>query len=138
MDPAPLLARDPAWRPSPAAAEEAAEAASWVAAAAAPGAPEPLRCEVRWWRAREAADRGDWDAVSALAEEGLAEPLSERESVRLALLHCISGSLVEAEHVIAQAIQVSSPEDLLDRFAAWCEREGLAEAAARFRRAPPR
>jgi hypothetical protein len=130
VDVAPLLARDPAWRPSP------AEAAPWLAAAATPGAPEPLVREVRWWRAREAADRGDWDTVSALAEEGLAEPLSERESVRLALLHCVSGSLGEAEHVIAQAIQTSSPEDLLDRFAGWCAREGLPEAAARFRRAP--
>jgi hypothetical protein len=130
VDVAPLLARDPAWRPSP------AEAASWLAAATAPGAPEPLVRELRWWRARDAADRGDWDAVSALAEEGLAEPFSEREAVRLALLHCVSGCLGEAEHVIAQAVQTSSGEDLPDRFAAWCAREGLPEAAARFRRAP--
>jgi hypothetical protein len=129
---APLLARDPAWRPTP------EEAAPWLAAAAAPGAPEPLLREVRWWRARDAADRGDWDAVSTLAEEGLAEPLSEREAVRLALLHCVSGSLVEAEHVIAQAVQTSSAEDLLERFAAWCAREGLPEAAARFRPSPRR
>lgn len=127
MDPSPLLARDPAWRPS------AAEAAPWSAAAAEPGAPEPLLREVRWWRARDAAGRGEWDAVSALAEEGLAEPFSEREAVRLALLHCLSGSLEEAEHVIAQAVQTSSGEDLPRRFAAWCAREGLPEAAARFR-----
>lgn len=126
MEPAPLLARDPAWRPSP------AEAAPWLAAAAADGAGEALLREVRWWRAREAADRGDWAAVSALAEEGLAEPFSEREAVRLALLHCVSGSLAEAEHVIAQAVQTSSGEDLPGRFATWCAREGLAEAAARF------
>ena len=132
MDPAPLLARDPAWRPS------AAEAGPWTAAAAAPGAPEPLVREARWWRARDAADRGDWEAVSALAEEGLGEPFSEREAVRLALLHCVSGSLAEAEHVIAQAVQTSSGEDLPQRFAAWCAREGLPEAAARFRRSAPR
>lgn len=130
MDLAALLARDPAWRPAP------AEAAPWLAAAAARGAPAALVQEVRWWRARDAADRGDWDAVSALAQEGLAEPFSEREAVRLALLHCSSGSLAEAEHVVAQAVQTSSDEDLPDRFAAWCAREGLPEAAARFRRRP--
>jgi hypothetical protein len=123
----PLLARDPVWRPTP------AEAEPWLARAAAPGAPEALLGEVRWWRAREAAARGDWDAVSALAGEGLGEPFSEREAVRLALLHCISGSLEEAEHVIAQAVQTSSDERLPRRFAALCEREGLAAAAARFR-----
>jgi hypothetical protein len=127
VDPATLLARDPAWRPAP------GEAAPWVAAAAAPDAPEDLRREVRWWRARDLAALGDWDAVSDLADEGLAEPFSEREAVRLALLHCLSGSLEEAEHVIAQAVQTSSSEDLPRRFAAWCAREGLLEAAARFR-----
>jgi hypothetical protein len=127
VDLAPLLARDPAWRP------DADEAAPWLAAAAAPGAPEALGQEVRWWRARDLAARGDWDTVSALAEQGLAEPFSEREAVRLALLHCISGSLEEAEHVIAQAVQTSSGEDLPRRFSAWCAREGLPDAAARFR-----
>jgi hypothetical protein len=127
VDLAALLARDPAWRPAP------AEAAPWLALAAAPGAPAPILHEVRWWRARDAADRGEWEAVSALAEEGLAEPGSEREAVRLALLHCVSGSLAEAEHVIAQAVQTTSAEDLPRRFAAWCAREGLAAAAARFR-----
>ena len=122
-----LLARDPAWRPP------AEEAAPWLAAAAEPGAPEPLLREVRWWRARDAAARGEWEAVSALAEAGLAEPFSEREAVRLALLHCLSGSLEEAEHVIAQAVQTSSDEGLPRRFAGWCAREGLAAAAARFR-----
>jgi hypothetical protein len=131
VDLAALLARDPASCPPP------AEAAPWIAAAGEPGAPEALRREVRWWRAREAAARGDWDAVTALAEEGLAEPFSEREAVRLALLHCISGSLAEAEHVIAQAVQTSSGEDLPERFAAWCAREGLPVAAERFRRRPP-
>lgn len=125
--PAPLLARDPVWRPGP------EEAAPWLRAAEAPGAPEPLLAEVRWWRAREAADRGDWGAVTALAAEGLAEAFSEREGVRLAFLHALSGSLDEAEHLIAQAVQTSSPETLPRRFADWCEREGLAEAAARFR-----
>jgi hypothetical protein len=127
VDPAPLLARDPCWRPG------RDEGASWVAAAAQPGAPAALREEVRWWRARDAADRGEWDAVSALAAEGLAEPFSEREAVRLAFLHCASGSLEEAEHVIAQAVQTVSDESLPRRFAAWCEREGLAAAAGRFR-----
>jgi lambda repressor-like predicted transcriptional regulator len=127
VDLAALLARDPAWRPAP------AEAARWVAVAAEPGAPEALVREVRWWRAREAAGRGDWDGVSALAEEGLAEPFSEREAVRLALLHCLSGSVAEAEHVIAQAVQTSSDEGLPRRFADLCAREGLAGAAARFR-----
>jgi hypothetical protein len=122
-----LLRRDPVWRPPP------ADAAPLVARAEAPGAPAALLQEVRWWRAREAADAGDWDRVSALADEGLAEPFSEREAVRLAFLHCASGSLEEAEHVIAQAVQTASPEDLPRRFAAWCEREGLQAAAARFR-----
>jgi hypothetical protein len=122
-----LLARDPAWRPEP------AEAAALAAAAAAPGAPAALAQEVRWWRAREAAERGGWDEVTALAEQGLAPPFSEREAVRLAFLHCLSGSFEEAEHVVAQAVQTSSDESLPRRFAAWCEREGLAEAAARFR-----
>jgi hypothetical protein len=122
-----LLDRDPAWRPAPAVA------ASWLARATAPGAPTALVQEVRWWRAREAAERGRWDEVSALAAEGLAEPFSEREAVRLALLHCASGCLEEAEHVIAQAVQTVSDETLPRRFAAWCEREGLAAAAARFR-----
>jgi hypothetical protein len=89
--------------------------------------------EIRWWRARDAADRGDWDRVTALAAEGLAEPFSEREAVRLALLHCVSGSLEQAEHLIAQAVQTSSDESLPRRFAEWCEREGLHAAAARFR-----
>ena len=127
MDLDALLARDPAWRPDP------AEAAPWLATSAAPGAPPALLHEVRWWRAHDAARRGDWDAVSALAEEGLADPFTEREAIRLALLHCLSGSLEEAEHVIAQAVQTSSDEGLPRRFAALCEREGLADAAARFR-----
>jgi hypothetical protein len=127
VDPAPLLAHDPCWRPS------RDEAAPWVAAGAAPGAPAALLHEVRWWRAREAADRGEWGAVSALAAEGLGEPFSEREAIRLAFLHCACGDLEEAEHVIAQAVQTVSDESLPRRFAAWCEREGLAGAAERFR-----
>lgn len=127
LDPAPLLARDPVHRPPP------AERGGWERAAVAPGAPEPLVQEVRWWRARDAADRGDWDAVTALAEEGLAPAFSEREAVRLAFLHCASGSLEEAEHVIAQAVQTGSDEHLPRVFAGWCAREGLEAAAARFR-----
>jgi hypothetical protein len=127
MDAAELLARDPAWRPSP------EEAQRWLRAAAEPAAPAALLQEVRWWRACDAAARADWDAASALAEEGLGDPFSEREAVRLALLHCASGSLEEAEHVIAQAVQTSSDESLPRRFAEWCEREGLHAAAERFR-----
>lgn len=121
-----LLERDPAWRPS------AAEAEGWLRRAAAPGAAPALAQEARWWRAVEAARARDWDAVSALADEGLAAPFSEREAVRLALLHCMSGSLEEAEHVIAQAVQLGSDESLPRRFAETCAREGLAEAAGRF------
>lgn len=121
-----LLDRDPAWRP------DAGEAEAWRRRAAEPGAPEALAREVRWWQAFEAARARDWDAVSALAEAGLAEPFSEREAIRLALLHCMSGSLEEAEHVIAQAVQLGSDESLPRRFAAICEREGLVEGAARF------
>lgn len=122
-----LLARDPAWRPAP------AEAARWEAEAARPGAPEALLREVRWWRAWEAARARAWERVTAQAEAGLGEPFSEREYVRLALLHVLSGSLGEAEHVIAQAVQHAVDEGLPRRFAALCAREGLAEAAARFR-----
>jgi hypothetical protein len=124
-----LLSRDPVWRPSP---EEAEEAEACGRAARAPDAPEALVREVRWWRAREAADRGDWETVTQLAVEGLAEPLSEREAVRLAFLHCVSGDLDQAEHVIAQAVQTGSAETLPRRFAAWLAREGLGEAAERF------
>jgi hypothetical protein len=127
MDLAALLAHDPVWRPSP------AEAEPWVRAAAAPDAPAALRCEVRWWRARDAAERGEWGDVTALAMEGLAEPASERESVRLAFLHAASGDLPQAEHLVAQAVQTSSAESLPRRFSEWCAREGLAAAAERFR-----
>jgi hypothetical protein len=122
-----LLARDPVWRPG------ADERARLEGAALAPGADEALRCEERWWRARDAGERGAWDVVTALADEGVAAAGSEREAVRLAFLHCLSGSLGEAEHVIAQAVQSGSDEHLPEAFAAWCAREGLAEAAARFR-----
>jgi hypothetical protein len=126
-DLAALLRRDPVWRPT------AEEAAALLVKAAAPNAPAMLVQEARWWRAREAATHGEWDQVSALAEEGLAESSSEREAVRLAFLHCASGSLDEAEHVIAQAVQTCSDESLPRRFATLCEREGLLEAASRFR-----
>ncbi len=122
-----LLDHDAAWHPS------ADEAVPWLRTAAEPDAPPALAQELRWWRAVEAARGGDWDAVSALAEQGLAEPFSEREAIRLALLHCMSGSFGEAEHVIAQAVQLGSDESLPGRFADLCEREGLAAAAARFR-----
>lgn len=122
-----LLDRDAAWHPT------ADEAIPWLRRAAEPDAPPALAHELRWWRAHEAARARDWAAVSALAEEGLAEPFSEREAIRLALLHCMSGSFDEAEHVIAQAVQLGSDEALPGRFADACEREGLVEAAARFR-----
>jgi hypothetical protein len=126
-DPGVLLARDPVWCPGP------DEAEPWIRAAQRPGAAVELAREVRWWRARASAARGDWGAVSALADEGLAEPLSEREAVRLAFLHCVSGDLEEAEHVLAQAVQTTSAESLLGRFSGWCAREGLDAAAERFR-----
>ncbi len=127
MNPDALLAHDPVWRPSP------ADAAPWLRAAAAPGAPAALLQEVRWWRAREAAERGDWGAVTALAAEGIGDAFSEREAVRLAFLHCASGDLEQAEHLISQSVQTVSAESLPGRFAEWCAREGLAEAATRFR-----
>lgn len=123
-----LLARDPSWRPPP------SEAAAWIEAATRPGAPPALHQEARWWQAHAAALRSDWDRVTALAGEGIGEPFSERESVRLALLHVISGDVEEAQHVLSQAIQWRSDESLLGRFAALCAAEGLAEAAAWFRR----
>jgi hypothetical protein len=123
-----LLAHDPAWRPAP------ADQTSWRVRAAEPGAPEALLREVRWWDAYAAALARDWDRVSALADAGLGEPYGEREAIRLALLHCLSGALEEAEHVVAQAIQLgASAEDLPRRFAELCAREGLEAAAARFR-----
>ncbi len=109
------------------------EAEAWRAAAAAPVAPEPLRQEVRWWDALAAGRAGDWDAVTALAEAGLAEPFSAREGLRLAFLHCLSGAVEEAEHVLSQAVQLHGAGALPDQLAAWCEREGLATASARLR-----
>lgn len=123
-----LLARDAAWHPP------RAELERWIAEGAAPGSLPPLLHELRWWQAYEAALRGDWARVTALAEEGLGEPSSEREAIRLALLQAISGNLEEAQHVLAQAIQWQGGEDLLVRFAECCADEGLQEAAARFRR----
>lgn len=122
-----LLDHDAVWYPS------AEEAHPWLRSAVEPGAPEALVQEIRWWRAVDAARAGDWAAVSALAEAGLAAPFSEREAIRLALLHCMSGSLAEAEHVIAQAVQLGSDESLPHRLAAACAREGMVEAAERFR-----
>jgi hypothetical protein len=121
-----LLGADPVARPPPEVEARLAPRAE------ADGAPEPLAREARWWRAVDAARAGDWEAVGALAEQGLAEPWSEREAVRLAFLHCLSGSLEEAEHVLSQAVQSGADEGLLRRFAGWCAREGLPAAAARF------
>jgi len=120
-----LLAHDPIWRPAP------DEAAAWAARAEC--SPEALQQELRWWRAVEAGRAGDWEAVTALAEGGLAEPFSVREASRLAFLHCLSGAVEEAEHVIAQAVQLHGDEALPGRVAGWCEREGLVAAAARLR-----
>ncbi len=129
MDPLDLLlSRDAAWRPPPELL------ADWLAEAARRDAPEALRQEARWWEAREAAGRGDWGRVSALALEGLGAPSSEREGVRLALLHALSGSLAETEHVLSQVIQWTGDVSLLRRFAELCAAEGLAEAAERYRK----
>ncbi|MGB8930462.1 MAG: hypothetical protein WCC48_04325 [Anaeromyxobacteraceae bacterium] len=122
-----LLSRDAAWHP------QRAELDSWIAEATRPGSPPALLQEARWWQARDAAQRGEWDRVTALAEEGLAEPFSEREAIRLALLHALSGNVNEAQHVLAQAVQWRSGEELLGRFAELCAAEGLLEASARFR-----
>ena len=122
-----LLSREPVWRPP------RTELGAWLAEAGRAGGPPALLQEARWWEAHEAALRADWDRVTELAGEGLGEPFSEREAVRLALLHAISGDVDEAQHVIAQAIQWRSDEALLGRFAALCAAEGLAEAAATFR-----
>jgi len=122
-----LLAHDPDWTPPP------EEAAAWRRHAEATAeAPEALRRELRWWQALAAGRAGDWEAVSALAEAGLAEPFSVRESARLAFLHCLSGRVEEAEHVISQAVQLHGDERLPGRMAAWCRREGLLDAAARL------
>ncbi len=106
----------------------------WVAAATRSGAPTALLQEARWWQAHDAALAADWGRVSALAQEGLGEPFSEREGVRLALLHALSGDLDETEHVLSQVIQWSGDASLLRRFAEICAAEGLAEAAERYRR----
>jgi hypothetical protein len=121
-----LLAREPLWSPSP------ADVARFERDAGA-GPPPELAAELRWWRALAAARAQRWDEVSELAEAGLGEPHSERETVRLAFLHCLSGDLEEAEHLLAQAVQTVSDEALPRRFAGWCEREGLRDAASRFR-----
>jgi hypothetical protein len=121
-----LLEQDPGWYALP----ETADAPDGLAD---PACPEALKQEVRWWRAVALGRAGDWDEVSALAEAGLAEPFSFRESMRLACLHCLSGAVEEAEHVISMAVQMGGDEALPGRVAAWCEREGLREAAARLR-----
>jgi len=98
------------------------------------GGPPALLQEARWWQAHAAAIAADWDRVTALAQEGLGEPFSEREGVRLALLHAISGDLEQAEHVLSQVIQWQGDATLLRRFGEACAAEGLAEAAERFRK----
>jgi hypothetical protein len=123
-----LLSRDAPWRPP------AAELERWIADATRPGAPPAMLQEARWWQAREAAARADWDRVSELAQEGLGEPFSEREGVRIALLHAISGDLEQAEHVLSQVVQWLGDASLLRRFGDACAAEGLSEAAARFHR----
>lgn len=129
MEPlAALLARDAAWRPSP------GEVALWGAEADRAGAPPELLHERRWWQAHAAALCADWDRVTALAQEGLGEPFSEREALRIALLHAMSGDLEQTEHVIAQAVQWRGDESLPRRFAEICAAEGLAGPAARFRK----
>ncbi|WP_242342251.1 hypothetical protein [Anaeromyxobacter terrae] len=121
-----LLAQEPLWSPSP------PDAARFERDAGASPPPE-LAAELRWWRALAAGRAHRWDEVSVLAEAGLGHPFSERETVRLAFLHCLSGDLAQAEHLVAQAVQTASDEALPRRFAEWCEQEGLLAAAARFR-----
>lgn len=129
MDPLDLLlSRDPAWRP------QRAEVERWIAEASRAAGPHELLQESRWWQAHEAALRADWDRVGELAQEGLGEPFSEREGVRIALLHAISGDLEQTEHVLSQVVQWQGDASLLRRFAELCAAERLGEAAGRFRR----
>ncbi|MBK9519915.1 MAG: hypothetical protein IPO09_21850 [Anaeromyxobacter sp.] len=121
-----LCGRPPLTEPPP-------DAGTWREAAAALGAPRPLQDEARWWRALERGRAGDWEAVGTLAEAGLGEPYSPREALRLAALHCLSGSVAEAEHVLSQLVQLHGDPGLPGQVAAWCEREGLLAAAARLR-----
>jgi hypothetical protein len=123
-----LLTRNAAWRPP------RPELDGWVADATRAAGPPPLLQEARWWQAHEAALRSDWDRVTELAQEGLGEPFSEREGVRIALLHAISGDLEQAEHVLSQVVQWLGDASLLRRFGDVCAAEGLPEAADRFRR----
>jgi hypothetical protein len=123
-----ILSHDAAWLPAPADRE------AWLSEATHAGAPAALLQEARWWQAHEAASRSDWDRVSELAQEGLGEPFSEREGIRIALLHALSGDLEQAEHVLSQVIQWRGDATLLRRFAEACAAEGLPEAAERFRR----
>ena len=125
----PLLHRDPLADPAPAGPTPA----ELARLEPPPGATAPLLAELRWWRALSRGRAGDWSAVSALADQGLGEPFSARESLRLAALHCLSGSVEEAEHVLSQAVQLHGDAALPAEVARWCERQGLAEAAARLR-----
>ena len=120
-----ILSRDAAWHPGLDEID--------AGAAEAAGATGPMAHELRWWRAWAAAKRADWDQATALAEEGLGEPWSERERLRVALLHAMSGNVAQAEHVLSQVIQWSGDPTLLHRLADACDGEGLSAAAARFR-----
>jgi hypothetical protein len=122
-----ILAHDPSWTPPAGAAD------AWSRLAASTDEPEALRRERRWWVALAAGRAGDWDEVTRQAEAGLAEPFSDREALRLAFLHCLSGAVEEAEHVVSQAVQLHGDADLARRLADWCQREGLTEAARRLR-----
>lgn len=125
----PLLLSDPLAEPAPSGPTPA----ELARLEPPPGASAPLLAELRWWRALSRGRAGDWGAVSGLADEGLGEPFSARESLRLAALHCLSGSVEEAEHVLSQAVQLHGDAALPAEVARWCERHGLAEAAARLR-----
>jgi hypothetical protein len=101
-----------------------------------PAPPASLCQEVRWLDALAAGRAGDWALVTRLAEEGLGEPFSERESIRLAFLHCLAGAVEEAEHLLSQAIQLHGDAGVARLLAAWCEAEGLQAAAGRLRLGP--
>jgi hypothetical protein len=123
----PPLGHAPSWSPAPQTLE------GWRRLAAGAEAPAGLAEELRWHEALAAGRAGDWAAVSRLAEAGLAEPWSEREAARLAFLHCLSGAVEEAEHVLSQAIQLHGDAGLARAVAGWCEAGGLLGAAARLR-----
>ena len=120
----------PSWAPPP------EEEADLRRRAAEPTPPASICQDLRWLDALAAGRAGDWGHVTRLAEAGLGEPFSERESIRLAFLHCLAGAVEEAEHLLSQAIQLHGDAGLARLLADWCVAEGLQAAAGRLRLGP--